>query len=118
MASTAATQRVATTQEVFDHHLKAFSEGIEALISDYTESSVIILADQTIQGIPKIRQFFTDFLAGAKPEFWESFKIRRATVEGDVAYLLWEARPQVTAATDTLLVRDGKILVQTYTALA
>jgi hypothetical protein len=33
-----------------------------------------------------------------------------------VAYLVWEARPFITMATDTLLVRDGRIHVQTFTA--
>jgi ketosteroid isomerase-like protein len=118
MSSATTKQRIASTQEVFDHHLQAFSAGIDALVSDYTEDSAIVLADRTVQGLAGIRQFFADFLAGARPAFWESFSIRRATVEGDVAYLLWEAKPFVAMATDTLLVRNGKILLQTYTVLA
>ncbi|WP_267884222.1 hypothetical protein [Paracidovorax citrulli] len=37
---------------------------------------------------------------------------------GEVAYLVWEAKPFVPMATDTLYVRDGKIAVQTFTAFS
>ena len=33
---------------------------------------------------------------------------------GDVAYILWEEKPWFDLATDTFVVRDGKILVQTF----
>jgi hypothetical protein len=36
-------------------------------------------------------------------------------IEGEIAYLTWSAEPFVRLATDTLLVRDGKIVAQTFT---
>lgn len=110
--------RVRSTQEVFDSHLGAFAQGLDALMADYTEQSSIMLQSGTIHGLTDIRQFFHGFLKGVQPGFWEAFKIQRQDVWGDVAYLVWEAKPFIAMATDTLLVRDGKILVQTFTASA
>jgi len=110
-------ERVATAQEVFDHHLQAFGQGLDALVSDYTEQSSIFLKDQTITGLEGIRAFFDAFLKGIQPGFWASFKIVRQEVDGDMAYLVWEAPPFIKLATDTLLIRNGKIHVQTFTAL-
>ncbi len=89
----------------------------DALLADYTEQSSIVLQSGTITGLPAIRRFFEDFLKDIRPGFWEAFKIQRQEVCADVAYLVWEAKPFVAMATDTLLVRDGKIHVQTFTTL-
>lgn len=109
--------RVRSTQEVFAHHLQAFAQGLDALVSDYTEQSSIVLQNGTITGLVGIRQFFEEFLKDIQPGFWEAFKIQRQEVCADVAYLVWEAKPFVAMATDTLLVREGRIHVQTFTAL-
>lgn len=104
-----------TIHQVFDHHLQAFAEGLDSLVSDYTESSVIVLPDATYAGLAQIREFFSGFIESIQPGFWEAFRIRRQSVEGDVAYLVWEAKPFVELATDTLLIREGVIVVQTFT---
>jgi hypothetical protein len=105
----------AATQAVFDHHLGAFAKGIDALMADYTEASVIVTPQGSHAGLAEIRTFFEAFLATATPEFWQQFKILSRSVKGDVAYLVWSSKPAVPMATDTLLVRNGKILVQTFT---
>lgn len=109
------TDRVASTHQVFDHHLQSFAVGLDALLSDYTEQSVIQLPDRTLRGLSEIRQFFSDFLASTQPGFWEAFRITRQVVDGDIAYLVWDAKPFFDMATDTLYVRNGKIVVQTFT---
>jgi hypothetical protein len=111
-------ERVRTPHDVFDHHLQAFAQGLDALVSDYTEQSSILLQDRTITGLAGIRQFFDGFLKGVQPGFWEAFRIVRQEVSGEIAYLVWEAKPFVGVATDTLQIRNGKIHVQTFTALA
>lgn len=109
---------VASTQEVLNHHLQAFSEGLDALVSDYTPESSIILPDRTCHGLVEISQFFSGFLDSIQPGFWDAFRIIRQVVDGDIAYLVWEAKPFVAMATDTLQVVDGKIKVQTFTPFA
>jgi hypothetical protein len=53
----AVADEVATTRQVFDHHLDAFALGLDALVSDSTERSVIQLPDQTLRGLTAIRQW-------------------------------------------------------------
>jgi len=104
------------TECALDHHLGAFAVGIEELMRDYDESSVLITGDSTYSGIEEIRGFFQAFIDGAKPAFWSAFKLLKRAIVGEVAYLTWEAKPFVTLATDTIVVKDRKIRVQTFTA--
>lgn len=116
---TASTNQVSeATNQIFDHHLGAFAKGLEELVKDYDAKSVIVTPDTTYRGVDEIRGFFKAFLDGAKPEFWEAFKVTSKSTEGEVAYLVWEAKPFVSMATDTLYVKDGKIAVQTFTAFS
>jgi hypothetical protein len=41
--------------------------------------------------------------------------MNRQEIIGEVAYILWERQPQISRATDTFVVRNGKILAQTFT---
>lgn len=105
-----------TTKAVLDHHLGAFAKGLDELMKDYSASSVILTHDKQHRGLAPIRGFFDGFLKSVKPGFWEAFKINAQAIDADVAYLVWEAKPFVNIATDTLVVRSGKIAVQTFTA--
>jgi len=118
MTTDASTHADRATGRVFDHHLGAFAKGLDELLKDYDESSVIITPDRTFRGTDEIRAFFKGFLDGAAPGFWPAFKVTSKSTAGDVAYLAWEAKPWVTLATDTLVVKAGKISVQTFTAFA
>jgi hypothetical protein len=44
----------------------------------------------------------------------DAFDIVRQDVEGDIAYITWRAEPFVTLATETFVVTDDRIRVQTY----
>lgn len=101
---------------VLQHHLGAFAKGLDELMKDYAASSVILTHDKQYRGLAQIRGFFDGFLKSVKPGFWEAFKITAQSIDRDVAYLVWEAKPFVNIATDTLVVRGGKIAVQTFTA--
>lgn len=105
-----------TTKSVLDHHLGAFAKGLDEIMKDYSASSVILTHDKQYRGTAEISAFFDGFLKSVKPGFWEAFKINAQAIDGDVAYLVWEARPFVNLATDTLVVRAGRIAVQTFTA--
>lgn len=115
MAAQSANVAGEATQRVFAHHLGAFGDGIEAILSDYTEGSVVVTPEASYRGLEQIRGFFDAFLKSASQEFWDAFRLGTQAVEGEVAYMTWSAGPFMRLATDTLLVRDGKILVQTFT---
>ena len=104
------------TSKVLEHHLGAFAKGLDELMRDYSAASVILTHDKQHRGLVEIRAFFDGFLKSVKPGFWEAFKIQARAVDRDVAYLVWEAKPFVNIATDTIVVRNRKIAVQTFTA--
>jgi ketosteroid isomerase-like protein len=108
------------TQAVVTHHLQAFGAGdVDEILADYTEDSVLMTPDMTITGLDGLRAGFTAFFGGIfKPGTYE-FTMDEMKVEGDVAYIVWHATcadADITLATDTFVVRDGKIATQTYTA--
>ena len=105
---------MSSAREVLDHHLQAFGEGIDAILTDYTEDSVIISQQGVFKGLAEIRGFFTAFAEGLPEGFMEAFNVTQIEAEGDVAYMTWEAKPWFPLGTDTLVVRDGKIATQTF----
>ena len=107
-----------TTQEVLDHHLGAFGEGLESILSDYNDNSCVISPQGTFKGMDEIRAFFTAFVGGLPEGFMDKFNITNSTVEGEIAYITWDAMPWFPLGTDTFVIRDGKILYQTFAAHA
>ena len=105
-----------STQAILDHHLQSFGEGIDATMQDYTEDSIVITADATYRGLAEIRGFFTAFVEGLPEGIWDAFTMKRKEVTGELAYIIWEAKPWVPLGTDTFVARDGKIVFQTFAA--
>jgi ketosteroid isomerase-like protein len=106
-----------STQEVFDHHLKSFAAGdIEDILADYAPGAVLFTPDGPLKGADAIRPFFHIMLAEfAKPG--ASFSMNVQSIEGDYAYCIWTAETADNVyelATDTLVVRDGKIVAQSF----
>ena len=75
-------------------------------------------ANGPVEGLAGLRQVFETFFAEfAKPG--ASFEMKQRLIEGEVAYIVWVAETADNVyelATDTFLVRDGKIAVQSFTA--
>lgn len=103
-----------STQAVLEHHLEAFYLGIDAIMDDFTDDSVIITSSATYRGLLEIRAFFTALIEGLPAGFDEAVKILRQEIVGEVAFLLWEAKPWFPFCTDTFVVRNGKIAYQTF----
>ena len=89
------------TRAALGRHLQSFAQGIETILADYTEASVIVTPDATYRGLDEIRGFFRRFLDSATPEFWDAFTLGAQNVVGDVAYITWSAKPFIPLATDT-----------------
>jgi ketosteroid isomerase-like protein len=108
------------TQTVLDHHLQAFGAGdLEAVLADYTDESVFISPRGAIVGAEALRPAYESLFSGLfEPGTYEFF-IDVMTVEGEVAYIAWHATcasADIPFATDTFVVRGGKIAVQTFGA--
>ena len=106
------------TATTLAHHLQAMAVGVEALMSDYTDESVLLTPDGPIRGLDGIGAFFTNFLTTSPPALLEAIRLLRQDIEGEVAYIVWQAEPFIPLATDTFVIRDGKIIVQTFAAFA
>ena len=104
------------TQAVLQRHLQSAGESVDAVMADYIDESVLITHDATYRGLAQIRSFFTELLEGGTKGFLGAFEMKRQEVAGGVAFILWEAKPWFLFATDTLLIRDGKIVFQTFAA--
>ena len=104
------------TEIVLSQHLQAAAENVEAVMAHYVDESVLITHDATYRGRAEIRRFFAELLDGATKGFLGAFHMKRQQVSGELAYIVWEAKPWFAFATDTMLVRDGKILLQTFAA--
>jgi ketosteroid isomerase-like protein len=105
------------TNAVLDNHLAAAQRGdLEGVISDFSEDSVLFLPQGPVRGIEELREFYKSFLMKPPSGFPKSFELLRRDVEGEVANIVWKADPGVQLATDTFLVRDRKIVVQTFAA--
>jgi hypothetical protein len=111
----------AKTKEVLDHHWVAFKDNdLEAVMADYTEESILITPDATYQGLEAIRENFVRAFK-AFPKDQQPLQLNKTVVVKDVGYILWQAKTttmELTFATDTFLIRDGKIIRQTYGGVA
>ena len=106
-----------STKDVIDHHLKCFGEGdLKGILSDYAPGAVLFTPDGPLRGVHAIRPLFQAMIAEfGKPGAVFSMKLE--SVEGDYAYILWTAETAdnvYEVATDTFVVRDGKIVVQSF----
>jgi len=107
----------AKTKEVLDHHWATFQTGdLDEVMADYTDESILITPDRTFKGLKEIRENFVGAFK-AFPKDSTTIKLHKSVVTQDVAYIIWEAsgpKVKVSYGTDTFIIRDGKIVRQTY----
>ena len=108
-----------TTNDVLDQHLKCFGENdLDGVLADYSPDAVLFVPGKSLKGPDAIKPFFQALISEfAKPG--ASFSMREQCVEGDYAYILWTAETadnSYEAATDTFVVRNGKIVAQSFAA--
>lgn len=108
-----------TTQAVLNNHLTSFARrNLDGILSDYAPSALLFTPDGPLTGVHAIRPLFEGLLAEfAKPV--ASFELRHQTIDGDYAYILWAAETADNVyewATDTFVVRNGKIVAQSFAA--
>jgi len=108
------------TKATLDHHIAAFSAGdVDGVLEDYTDESVFLHPEGVVHGREALRGMYAELLEGLfKPGTYD-FTMNAVHVEGDVAFIAWEARcgsADVPLGTDTFLIRDGKIRTHTFAA--
>ena len=108
------------TKEVPDHHLAAFGAGdVDEMLKDYTDDSILMTANGVVRGRDALRETFTGLFSGLFAPGTYEFTMDAVQVEGDVAFIAWHATcasADIPLGSDTFVVRDGKILSQTFAA--
>ena len=96
------------TRAVVERHMAALQSGdIDRVMEDYTDESVFIInLGGVFIGKAAIRPFFE--ASGSMPGFTET----AAFAEGDAYYVTWSA-DGIELGSDTIVVRDGTIALQT-----
>ncbi len=109
------------TKAVLDHHLAALLSGeTKVVLDDYTEESVLMTADGSVRGLAALEATFDAFFAGLFAPGTYEFVMDHVDVCGDVAFIAWHAKcavADIRLGTDTFVVRNGKITIQTFAAV-
>lgn len=121
MKSTSAFETSSATskesENVLLHHLHSFaSNDLELLMSDYTDQSILITHEQTYKGIREIRAFFTE-LMNHFPKGHSDFTLDKLVSDDELVFILWHATTpslEVSLGTDTFVIKEGKIMQQTF----
>lgn len=110
-----------STKDVLDHHWVAFkANDLEETMKDYTEESVLITPNATYRGLDEIRNNFIEAFK-LFPKDSSTFTLDKSVVVKDVGYILWQSTTpafNLSYATDTFIIRNGKIIRQTYAGVA
>jgi len=113
------TEKMALTKDILDNHLASFfKRDLEGLLSDYAPNAVMLTQNGTLKGVNELSTVFQELFA----EFEKgcpAFNMLQQTIEGDYGYIVWNAETADNVyemATDTFVVRDGKIAAQSFTA--
>ena len=104
-------------RSMLTHHLSSFQgNDLEAIMSDYTQESILITADATYKGRAEIRGFFSKLMP-LFPKQNTSFELDKMIVTDNLLFIVWHASAptvKVSLGSDTFLVRNGKIHRQTF----
>jgi ketosteroid isomerase-like protein len=108
-----------SVNEVLDRHLSCFAErDIEGVLADYSSDAVFFTPGGPLKGPDAIKPFFQNLVS----EFGKatsSFTMLQRYSDGDHAYIIWTAETADNSyefATDTFVVRNGKIVAQSFAA--
>jgi ketosteroid isomerase-like protein len=110
---------MSTTSDIVNQHLKCFAErDLDGVLADYSPDAVLFIPGGPLRGHAAIKPFFQALVSEfSKPG--ATFSMRQQHADGDYAYILWNAETadnSYEAATDTFVVRNGKIVAQSFAA--
>jgi ketosteroid isomerase-like protein len=108
-----------STSEVLDRHLQSFAEcDVDGVLADYAPDAVLFVPTGPLKGPDAIKPLFQALVSEfAQPG--SSFTMQQRSIEGDHAYIVWTAETADNSyefATDTFVVRKGKIVAQSFAA--
>ncbi len=101
--------RTATTKAVLDRHMHTLLAGdVDGVLADYADDAALISAERIVRGREGLRAMFSNIPPGS----FEGFTVTKEVCEGEIGLIEWTSK-HVGFGTDTIVVRDGKIIAQT-----
>lgn len=108
------------SKKVVEHHLNSFVDNdMEAVMSDYAEDAILVTPDSTFSGKEAIRGFFAELMP-AFPTGESTIELQTMYIKGHLVYIVWHGSSpmlDVPFATDTFIIEDDMIKVQTLGAV-
>ncbi|MEP7280024.1 MAG: nuclear transport factor 2 family protein [Bacteroidota bacterium] len=108
------------TKNIIMHHLGSFQDNdLEAVITDYTNESVLITQDEIYTGQDQIKHFFAGLMIHF-PKHQSDFNLDKMIICNKLVYIVWHASTpslEVSLGTDTFIINNGKISQQTFAGL-
>lgn len=113
----AGTVSYSTSEAVLQNHLSSFMENnLSVLMTDYTNESVLITPETSYTGLDEIENFFVDLMSHF-PKKKSIVELDKTVINDELVYIVWHGKTpslEVTFATDTFIIKNGKILKQTF----
>ena len=109
-----------SVEKIMNDHNDAVRRGnLDEVMADYCADSFMVTPTGVIKGLDAIRKHFDNTINNVLTPDVKS-EILLLITEGDVGYAIWRAEGDKFAlpfATDTFVMRDDKILVQTFASV-
>ena len=110
-----------TTEDILQRHLLAFNTNdMDGIIQDYAPDAEIWRGDEIFAGTDAIAAFYTRIFS-IFPYGATDFELQKRIVKDDKAYIVYTAessKASIPFATDSFLIKDGKIIWQSGAALS
>ncbi len=106
---------MATTQEVWDHHVQAFgARDVRMVLEDFDDGSVLVANGEVYKGPQRIAQFFKNLFVELPKNC--AFDLTKCIVLDKHVFIMWNAESDTVVydfGTDTFTIEGGKIALQT-----
>ena len=107
-----------STEAVLTRHLQTFGAGdLEGILADYGADAILFTPSGLVRRDELANLFTGLFAEFSKPG--TTFSMQYQVVEGEIGFIVWSAETadnNYEFATDTFVIRDGKIATQTFAA--
>lgn len=117
LAVAASVHAAGSNEQLLDRHLGAFLQNdLDAVVADYAMDAVLVAPAAVYRGPQEIRVFFQQLMQSF-PKGASTLVLDGKTFQADLVYFTWHGKTptlEVPFATDTMIVRDGKIVKQTF----
>lgn len=105
------------SNNILMHHLSSFlNNDLKAVMSDYTNESVLITQDATYTGLTEIEGFFTGLIIYF-PKQESIIELDKKEISDGLVYIVWHAITpslHVPLGSDTFIIKESRIYRQTF----